>query len=539
MQTLDTFTSLFAIIGGLALFMYAMTVLRGVLGKISGSRVTKILEKVSNNPVKGMAAGTAATVMTQSSSITVLTLIGFVNAGLMTFRQSLNVMLGSEIGTTVVAQLISFRIGLSFWPLMAIGFFLHMFAKTEKPKLLGESIFSFGLVFFAMDLMTTYAAPFASDPLFANLIMLFGTSPIIGVLVGTLIAGITQSSAATVGLVIALGRVGAIDLPTGIALILGANIGTCFLELAAGVGATSPAKRTALAQTLINVVGVIVILPFVGPFASVVQLTDADLSRQLANAHTLFNVTVSFVLIPLVGGLATLCERLIPDKEGEVVGRHLFDEDMLYYPQAALMEAEREIVLTAERALEMIRSSHAALLGPDMEAARKTLHLEDIVDGSRRETEKFIDKIREDRLNEKSALWRMRLLSMLVDIERVGDLAVNIAEFALEKENSGVIFSQAGVSELQRLFMLVEETYAAAVESVKVKSRDKAKEAERLEDQVDLMERELKAGHLARMQAGVCMPEADTVFVETVRCLERISDHADNMAMDLLAGYQA
>ena len=539
MQAINLASSLFGTIGGLALFMYAMTVLRGTLGKVSGARVTKILEKVSNNPVKGMAAGTVATVMTQSSSITVLTLIGFVNAGLMTFRQSLNVMLGSEIGTTVVAQMVSFKIGEFFWPLIFIGFFLHMFARSERFKLVGEMVFSFGLVFFAMYLMTQSAEKLMLDPLFPNIMMMVGTNPIIGVLVGTLIAGITQSSAATAGLVIAFGSAGLIDLPTAIALILGANIGTCFLELAAAVGATSPAKRTALAQTLINVIGVSVVLPFIGPFTGVVALTDVDISRQIANAHTLFNVTVSFALIPLVGGLATLCERLVPDKEGEVVGRHLFDEDMLYYPQAALIEAERELVLTAERALEMIQSSRAALLGPDMEAARRTLHLEDIVDGSRRETEKFIDKIREDRLNEKSVEWRLRLLSMLVDIERVGDLAVNIAEFALEKENSGIIFSQAGATELQRLFMLVEETYATAVESVKVKSRDKAKEAERLEDQVDLMERELKAGHLARMEAGICMPEADTVFVETVRCLERISDHADNMACDLLAGYQA
>ncbi|MHA2152780.1 MAG: Na/Pi cotransporter family protein, partial [Candidatus Thorarchaeota archaeon] len=408
----EELTIAFNIIGGLALFMYGVTLLRETLGKISGKNVVRILEKVSNNPVKGMGAGAAATLMTQSSSITVLTLIGFVNAGMMTFRQSVNVMLGSEIGTTITAQLVSFDVGVIFWPLVAIGFFMKMFSKNERVELVGTVIFSLGLLFLAMDFMKQGAAPLTTEyPFFRNLINDYGAIPIVGILIGALIAGVTQSSSATTSLVIAMGAAGAIDLGPGIALVMGANIGTCFLELFAGLGATTPAKRTAIAQTIINIVGVAVFLPFLGPFTNLVVLTDTSLPRQIANAHTIFNVLVSLMFIPLVGLLVRLCERLIPDKEGEVIGKHFFDDEMLHMPQAALMESEREALRTGEKTVEMIVLSKSALLTRNLDDAKRVIQLEDEVDEACRSTEDFIDKIREEELNKESAIWRIKLLA--------------------------------------------------------------------------------------------------------------------------------
>ncbi|MHA3962164.1 MAG: Na/Pi cotransporter family protein [Candidatus Thorarchaeota archaeon SMTZ1-45] len=534
----EELTIAFNIIGGLALFMYGVTLLRETLGKISGKRVVRILEKVSNNPVKGMGAGTAATFMTQSSSITVLTLIGFVNAGMMTFRQSVNVMLGSEIGTTVTAQLVSFDIGMAFWPLVAIGFFMKMFSKNEKIQLTGTVIFSLGLLFLAMDFMKMGGEDLTSDyPFFRTLINEYGANPIVGIMIGALIAGVTQSSSATTSLVIAMGRAGAIDLGPGIALVMGANIGTCFLELFAAIGATSPAKRTAMAQTMINVVGVVIFLPFLGSFTDLVKLTDPDLTnipRQLANAHTIFNVIVSLIFIPFVGLLVRFCEKLIPDKKGEVIGRHYFDDEMLHLPQAALLESERETLRTAEKTIEMITLSKTALLKKDLEDARKVMNLEEEVDERCRSTEDFIDKIREEELNHEDTIWRIKLLAILTDIERVGDLASNIAEFVLDKLKNGITFSQQGTDDITEMFELVEETYTTAINSLKTRNKDLAKVAERLEDQVDVLERRLKASHVERVRRGICDPQADTVFVETLRNLERIGDHADNIAYDVI-----
>jgi len=525
----------FNIVGGLALFMFAITLLRETLGKMSGARVVRILEKVSSNPIRGMAAGTATTFMTQSSSITVLTLIGFVNAGMMTFRQSVNVMLGSEIGTTVTAQLVSFDIGVAFWPLVAIGFFMSFFFKNEKIRLTGKVIFSLGLLFLAMDFMKQGARPLTTDyPFFRSLINDYGAIPIFGILIGALIAGITQSSSATTSLVIAMGAAGVIDLGPGIALVMGANIGTCFLELFAAIGATTPAKRTAIAQTLINVIGVTIFLPFLAPFTALTQATDIELPRQLANAHTIFNVIVSFIFVPLVGLLVKICERLIPDKEGEIIGRYHFDDQMLNLPQAALIEAEREIVRTAELTMQMIQNSRIALLSHEVEKGESVMLLEDEVDDRCRTTEEFIDKIREEELGEFDIIWRMKLLAVLTDVERVGDLSQNLAESAMHRLKNGVFFSPAAVEDLAKMFELVERTYETSIEALRTRNKKLARAAINLEDEVDVLERKIREAHNKRLRDGICQPEADTVFVESMRNLERISDHADNIALDVI-----
>ncbi len=529
--------SLVVVIGGLALFMYSITILRETLGKLSGARVARILEKVSNDPIRGMGAGAGATLMTQSSSITVLTLIGFVNAGMMSFRQSVNVMLGAEIGTTITAQMVSFDIGFIFWPLLAIGFFGMMFAPRDSWKNIFRIIFALGLIFLSMEFMKDGAKAIINDPentFFVDAINEYSAFPIIGILIGTAIAGTTQSSSATTGLVIALGGAGLIGLPMGIALIMGANIGTCFLELFAGIGATTPAKRTAVAQTIINVVGVAVFFPFIGPFADMITLTATDIPRQIANAHTIFNVLVSLMFIPLVGLLVKFCEKLIPDKEGEIIGRHFFDDQMLHMPQAALLEAENEMHRIAETTIEMLSLGETALLDRNLDHAKKIMNFEKDVDERCRATEVFIDKIREEELSEKDIIWRMKLLAMLTDIERVGDLCENIGEFALDRLNNGIAFSDQGVRDLRTMFKLVSETYECSIQALKTRNKDVAKDAEQLEEEVDELERELRTAHNQRVAEGVCQPEADTVFVETLRNLERVSDHADNIALDII-----
>jgi phosphate:Na+ symporter len=240
------------------------------------------------------------------------------------------------------------------------------------------------------------------------------------------------------------------------------------------------------------------------------------------------------IFIPLVGLLVRFCERLIPDKEGEVIGKHFFDDEMLHIPQAALLEAEREAINTAEKTIEMIVLSKTSLLTKNIEDAEKVLRMEDEVDESCRDTEEFIDKIREEELKKEDQIWRVKLLAVLTDIERVGDLASNIAEFVVEKLKNGIAFSDAGKEDVARMFDLVEETYSTAIKSLKTKNKDMAKVAEKLEDDVDDLERKLKNNHIQRVKDGICEPQADQVFIETLRNLERISDHADNIAYDVI-----
>jgi phosphate:Na+ symporter len=534
MQILETLAIVFTIVGGLALFMYSVKLLSDSLAKITGPRVVKILEKATDNPVKGMGVGTATTVMTQSSSITVLTLIGMVNAGIMTFRQSVNVMLGSEIGTTITAQIVSFNIGLAYFPLIAVAFFVGFLSKNEKVKFVAKIGFSLGLLFLAMDIMGLGIEPLVNLPIFVYLINTFGQNPVIGILIGALIAGVTQSSSATTSLVIAFGRAGAINLEAAIAIVMGANIGTTFLELFAAIGATPPAKRTALAQATINIVGVLIFIPFIIPFAGLVRFTSLDLARQIANAHTIFNVLVSLMFIPFVGALVWLCERIIPKREGELKPRHFFDEKMLNFTQLALREAEREVTNIAEKTLTMLNLSKLALVNEDLKAANDVLKLEDEVDEYCDETELFIDKIREQDLPERQKLWRIKLLNIIVDVERIGDMANNLAEFGIRRLNEQIPFSEKAIGELRKLFEKVEETYLTAITALKQKSELFAKQAVDLEDEVDVLERKFKRSHIRRTSEGICAPEADVMFTEILRNLERIGDHADNIAYDVL-----
>ncbi len=534
MGRMDPLTIVFTIIGGLAIFMFSVKLLSESLSKITGPRVVSILEKATNNPVKGMGVGTATTIMTQSSSVTVLTLIGMVNAGLLTFRQSANVILGSEIGTTITAQIVSFNIGLAYYPLIAIAFFVWFLVKNEKVKLGAKVVFSLGLLFLAMDLMGLGIEPLVELPIFVDLINAYGSNPIIGTLIGALIAGVTQSSSATTSLVIAFGRAEAISLEAGIAMVMGANIGTTFLELFAAMGASRPAKRTAIAQALINLIGVVVFLPILFPFAALIRLTSLDLPRQIANAHTIFNVIVSFLFVPFIGALVWACERIIPVREGELAPRHFFDEKMLNVASLALRESEREVISIAEKTLKMLDLSKLALANGDINGAKEILRLEDEVDEFCDETEKFIDKIREEDLSEVQKLWRIKLLNIITDVERVGDMTNNLAEFALKREKDKIPFSEKAKEELQKMFEKVEETYSTAIEAMKQKSELLAKRAVDLEDAVDVLERKFKKTHIKRIKDGICAAEADVMFTETLRNLERISDHADNIAYDVL-----
>jgi len=534
MDVMDILAIVFTIVGGLALFMYSIKLLSDNLAKITGPRVVKILEKATDNPVKGMGVGTATTVMTQSSSITVLTLIGMVNAGIMTFRQSVNVMLGSEIGTTITAQIVSFNIGVAYFPLIAVAFFVGFLSKNEKVKFVAKVAFSLGLLFLAMDIMGLGIEPLVSLPIFVYLINTFGQNPLIGVLIGALIAGVTQSSSATTSLVIAFGRAGAINLEAAIAIVMGANIGTTFLELFAAIGATPPAKRTAVAQAMINIIGVLIFLPFIVPFAGFASLTSPDLARQIANAHTIFNVLVSLLFIPFVGALVWFCERIIPKREGELKSRHFFDEKMLNFAQLALREAEREVTSIAETTLKMLNLSKLAIVEEDLNAAKGVLELEDEVDEYCDETELFIDKIREEDLAERQKLWRIKLLNIIVDVERIGDMTNNLAEFGFHRVNEQIPFSEKAKEELIKLFEKVEETYVTAITAMKQRSEILAKQAVELEDEVDILERKAKRAHIKRTTEGVCAPEADVMFTEILRNLERIGDHADNIAYDIL-----
>ena len=419
---MDLLAIVFGTIGGFALFLYALQTLSASLEKSAGEKIRQILTKITGNPLKGCFLGAFTATILQSSSLTMIILIGLINAGILTLRQGIGVMLGSEIGTTITGQLIAFKVGVYFLPLIAFGFFLSIRAKSRKYKNIGQMILSFGLIYLGMNIMTSSIQPLQNEPGLRDLLFNLGQFPLYGVIAGVVVTAIFQSSAALVGLVISLGTNNLITLNAGIAMILGANIGTCVGELFAVIGSSLSSKRLALAQLMVNVIGILLFFPFLTNFSGFLETTSADLPRQIANAHTIFNGTMTVIMLPLVGFLVSFLKRLLPGEETQIKRGTIFiDEKLLKVPSIALSQAEKEVFRMAEMTYEMLDKAISAILNEEKEAIGKVMKMEESVDEINETIDRFLNDVRFENLSERELKKLAYLKHSITDIERVGD----------------------------------------------------------------------------------------------------------------------
>lgn len=291
---------IFGIIGGLGLFIYGIWQMSEGLHKASGERMRKILHGLTGSPIRGVLVGTGITSIIQSSSATTVMVVGFVNAGLMPLTKALGVIFGANIGTTVTAQLIAFRLTEYALPIIGIGMFIMFMAKRKQHKYLGEFLTGFGILFLGLNILTDVVKPLGQNPMFNNILMHFSKNPFLGILAGAIITAILQSSSVTTGMVLGLAMANLIDLGAAIPLVLGCNIGTCVTALIASIGTNISAKRAAVAHIMFNVIGVIIFFPFLSFLQNIVTLSSNSLPRQIANAHTLFNLTIQLFSFPLL-----------------------------------------------------------------------------------------------------------------------------------------------------------------------------------------------------------------------------------------------
>lgn len=516
------------IFGGLALFMFSIGQLSNTLKKITGVHLKTLLQKATANPLKGALIGTLVTFLVQSSSVTVILLLGFVNAGIMNLRQAIFVMLGSEIGTTITAQIVAFKVKMIFYPLMPLGLALKVFSSKEKLKNTGEILFSLALIFLAMKIMADGARPLKEFPLFLELVARLGIFPLLGICIGALFTAITSSSSATTSLVIAMSMEGVIDLRTGITLIIGANIGTCVLELIAAVGTNLAARRTGMAQFLINVIGALLFYPFLKPFADLISLTATELPRLIANAHAVFNITVSLVLMPLVGLLIFLLKKLVPGTDESQTGTYgILDEKFLQAPALALYEAEQEVNRMAAIAEEMLRYARQAFFDNDQEAIKTLADNEKMVDAINGKLGSYLAKISSLMLSDKDANKKRALSHAITDIERVADLAENIGEYAGQKN---VVFSDPAKKELEKVFDSAALVYTMAVKSLRRKRRSLALDIGPMEEELDELEVMYRKKYIVGRENDTSRPVIDALYPNVLQDLERISDHANNIA---------
>lgn len=521
--------------GGLALFLYGLRVLSTSLKRVVGARMVSLFERLTGRAYRGLIVGAATSGMLQSSSMTMVLLIGLINASALTLKQGIGLMLGSEVGTTITAQLVAFKIGAYALPVLAIGFALSEIFRGRRAADVGRILLGFGLLFLGMNILSGGLHGLAESALVLSLFRQCSSQPLLGILVGAGVTAVIQSSSATTAVVIALGAADLVTLPAAIALALGANIGTTVTGQIASIGASLSARRLARTQLLVNVAGVALISPFIPWFSHWVSLTSASLPRQIANAHTLFNATMALAMLPAVGGLAWIAQRMVTGQDAGVRAMPAFlSKQFLSTPSVALTQARKELMRMTAFTERMITLCRQGLLQQDPHALVAVLEIEQTVDILQHSIEEYLDHIPVDGLSEKES-HRLHLLQHVTgDVERVGDQAVNIAQRSRSLLQASHALSSAAREDLDHLFQTSMALYARALAALSVEDPDLAEEALRLEDEVDRLERMYKEHHLVRLGRGECDPSAGILYVEILHNLERIGDHAVNIAGDVL-----
>jgi phosphate:Na+ symporter len=446
------------------------------------------------------------------------------------------VMMGQEIGTTLTAQIVAFKVGDFCFLFIALGFILIEFVPKNGWRDYGEVILGFGVLFLGMNLMSGALKVVTQAPIVATWLALMGKNVLAGVLAGMVATAIVQSSSAITGLTVAMGISNAITLPAAIAILLGANIGTCVTGLIASLRLSRASRRASIAQILINVFGVVLFVPFVTPYAGLVRMTSALLPRQIANAHTIFNIVVSVLLFPFVKQIAQLVERLVPEGRKAVEPKltAYIDERQFRIPQVALQEAFRELHRVGEVTAQMLEYSRRAMLEQDLGAAQWVLDQESgFVDPVSKVLDGFINGLLQRNLSVRQQRLCFQIKHLITDVERVGDLTENLAEAAQKRVEHQVDFSAQAIEDVDRLCQHAHHTYTCALDALRDRDRAMAKRACDLEEAFDQMYLEARQGHIQRLEEGICQPEADVVYIEWLRNLERISDHADNLGVSV------
>lgn len=547
------FFMIVSLLGGLALFLYGMSMLGSGLEKLSGGRLEQTLEKLTNNVFKGVLLGALVTGAIQSSSATTVIVVGLVNARILKLRQAIGIIMGANIGTTVTAHILrlsdlssdNFFLMLlkptTLAPVVGIiGILMVMVGKKQKYKTLGEILLGFCILFTGMFNMEAAVSPLSESPEFANLFASF-SNPVIGVLVGAGVTAIIQSSSASIGILQALSSTGIITWSSAIPIILGQNIGTCITPILASIGASKNAKRTAAVHLSFNIIGTCVFLIIIYTIQSISPFSFWDLPIDkggIANFHTTFNVCVTLMFLPFVGLLEKLVIHLIPDQQtaDEVDDPAIaLDDRLLTSPGLAIQHCRDAVLQMGKLARKNFSASVRQLEQYNHKEAEKIREREDTIDRLEDRLGNYMLKIPQDNLSEQSSATISALLHILSEFERIGDYSINLVEFAENMESTGAEFSPQAQFELTTIGEAVGEAIDMALGCFEKQDLALAETIEPLEEVVDQMQETLKDRHINRLRNGQCTVDAAFPFVESLSCLERISDHCSNIGVYMIS----
>ena len=550
-------SSLFSLFGGLGMFLYGMTVMSDGMQKAASSKMSKFLNIVTENRVMAVILGAGITALVQSSSATTVMVVGFVNAGILNLSQSVGIIMGANIGTTITAWMVSLTqvsgSALSifkpefFAPLLVgFGSFRLLFGKKGNDDLLADFCVGVGLIFIGLEFMSSAVSPYANSPIFSRAFQIMGGNPILGILTGAVVTGLIQSSAASVSILQTLALSGAVPRAAGFYITLGQNIGTCVTAMISSAGASRTAKRAAMIHLLFNVTGAVLfgILIFLMslPFANFFQgrLSPVEISM----FHTIFNISCTIVLYPFADLLVALSGKLVletkKDKEEAENPNHYteveksliqhLDLRILESPAIAIAAAKSEVVNMARITEENIHHATDILLEEKTEEIPEIFKQEKVIDNMQKLLTEYLIHIGNLSLNEMQKLEVNNMFNTITDIERAGDHAENIAEQAQFAEEHAISFSEIGQDDIRKISKTVIESFHASIEAFEKNDLDMVVKTAHLEDQVDEMEEDMRETHIERLNSGACAPQAGVVFLDVISDLERISDHADNIA---------
>ncbi|MGB9813942.1 MAG: Na/Pi cotransporter family protein [Thermovenabulum sp.] len=526
---------LLTLLGGLGLFIYGMKLMGEGLEKAAGNRLKNILELLTRNRVLGVIVGAVVTAIIQSSSATTVMVVGLVNAGIMDLYQAAGVIMGANIGTTMTAQLIAFKLTKLALPAIGIGTALHMFGKNKSQKFLGQVVLGFGLLFYGMQTMEVALKPLAKSQAFVDFMAQFGKTPLLGVLVGALTTGLIQSSSATIGILQALASQGIVNISIALPILFGDNIGTCVTALLASIGTNITAKRAALIHLLFNIIGTIIFMTILPLYKSIVVMTSSDPVRQIANAHTLFNTINTIIQLPFSAYLVRLVTLALPGKPDVVEhGVKYIDDRLLETPSIAFAQVRKEIARMGTLALENVIDTMKLFINYNEKDVRKVFEKEAVINELARETTRFLAMLSQKPLSSDESRLIADMINAVNDMERVGDHAENLLELAEYKNENHLPFTESALKELKEMSDLVFESLNNAINSFLYNDSKLANKVVIEEDNIDEMDKRLRENHIKRLNEGACNPSSGVIFLDVISNLERIGDHAFNLASYIL-----
>ena len=543
---------IFGLIGGLGLFFLGMKTMSDSLRKVAGDRLKNTLDILTKRPIIGLFIGTLVTCLVQSSSTTTVMAVGFVNAGLLTLKQAISIILGANIGTTITAWLISFfalfKITSYALPAIGIGFLLNMLGKTRSAKMWGQLILGFGILFTGLGFIKDAFLPMSESEALKNVLLTFGTRPILGILIGIVATVLFQSSSATIALVQIMAFSGLMDFQTAIPIILGDNIGTTVTAELSAIGTNTTARRTARAHALLNIIGVcyMIIPVYIGAYARLIELivpgsiTENNIMLHIALAHSIFNIINSFfIFLPLINILEKLTIRFTRVKPGTLdMGPMYLEKHLLESPPLAIEQAVNEMIRMIHIARDGLQNAVTSFFENDAKLFAKVRGQEDAVDTLQKEITQYLVELSQKNLEKSEAETIPVLLHSVNDVERVGDHAVNILELSERKIDQKLPFTVKANDELKRIVDIALSMFENTITALKKQDVVSAGKVIEMEDQLNELQIELKENHIQRVNEGTCYLLSGIVFINFVDNIEKIGDHLTNIAQGVLRHLQ-